>query len=192
MYTAALALLVLAALGPVWSLVGALAARLKLPKITGYIIAGIASGPAVMGALSAETLAALGPVDKLCLSLIALAAGAELQLAELRKIKRQVRRLGPAAAQAQQHALPRSRRAKHILHFTSGPPELPLQVTWITLGIAACTWVLVFPAALALAPYIPFMAAAPRHTVTAIASLIATLAVARSPASAVSKLGRWC
>ena len=59
-------------------------------------------------------------------------------------------------------------------------------MTWITLGIAACTWVLVFACTLGLVPYIPFTAKLPQSTGTAVATLAATLAVARSPASAVS------
>ena len=84
-------LLALALLSPAWYLAGRLAGKLRLlPFITGYLIAGVVSGPAGLGAISAEGLAALRPVDHTCLSLIALAAGAELQLAELRKIRRQV------------------------------------------------------------------------------------------------------
>ncbi|GAB4816047.1 hypothetical protein N2152v2_003093 [Parachlorella kessleri] len=144
-------LLTLALLSPAWYLAGRLAGKLRLlPLITGYLIAGVVSGPAGLGAVSAEGLAALRPVDHTCLSLIALAAGAELQLAELRKIRR--------------------------------------QVTWITLGIAVCTWVLVFACTLGLVPYVPFTAKLPQGTGTAVATLVATLAVARSPASAIAIL----
>lgn len=80
-------LCVLLALSPAWHLVGRLAAWLKFPMITGFLVAGVASG---LGPLTTERLESLKVVDHLCLSLIALAAGAELQLAELHKIKRQV------------------------------------------------------------------------------------------------------
>ena len=85
-------LVALALLSPAWYLAGRLAGKLRLlPFITGYLIAGVVSGPAGLGVVGPEGLAALRPVDHTCLSLIALAAGAELQLAELRKIRRQVR-----------------------------------------------------------------------------------------------------
>lgn len=193
MYQAVLYLLLLAALSPVWWAAGQLAARFKAPRITGYILAGVASGPYALGALSAEGLEVLSPVDRLSLSLIALAAGAELQVAELRKIKRQVR-----ASHSLWSAEHWRSWSIHTLHWKTHnlslgnmqePEPSPLQVTWITLGISGCTWVLVFPCALALASYLPFMAAVPPHTVTAMATLLATLAVARSPASAVRSAG---
>lgn len=83
--------LVLAVLAPTWYAAGRLAQSLRLPLITGVMLAGVASGPQALGLLNAESLSALKMVDHGCLSLIALAAGAELQLTELRKLRRQVR-----------------------------------------------------------------------------------------------------
>lgn len=82
--------LVLAALAPFWLLAGRAAQRLRLPLITGMMLAGAATGPEALGLLNSDALAALTTVDHVCLSLIALAAGAELQLGELRKLRRQV------------------------------------------------------------------------------------------------------
>jgi Kef-type K+ transport system membrane component KefB len=56
-----------------------------LPHLTGYLIAGIASGPHVLRFLDEATLKSLSPVNTLALSLIALAGGAELDLGALRK-----------------------------------------------------------------------------------------------------------
>lgn len=52
--------------------------------------AGVASGPQGLNLLSPAAVAALAPVVHACLSLIALAAGAELHLPELRRLRRQV------------------------------------------------------------------------------------------------------
>lgn len=83
-------LVVLAAVSPAWYWAGRLTARCKLPLITGFMLAGVASGPTGLGLITSAGLGSLRLVDHVCLSLIALAAGAELQMAELRKIKRQV------------------------------------------------------------------------------------------------------
>ena len=81
--------------------IGELAEVIKLPHITGYLLAGLALGPSVAHILAA-TLPALPPpldegvlnqevidqlvlLDSLALALIALTAGGELQLKELRK-----------------------------------------------------------------------------------------------------------
>ena len=53
--------------------------------------AGVASGPYVLGLLSAASVASLSPLMHACLSLIALAAGAELHLPELQRLRKQVR-----------------------------------------------------------------------------------------------------
>ena len=50
------------------------------------------SGPSVMGLLSAPALSSMKFMDGLCLSIIALAAGAELRISELRRTQRQVRK----------------------------------------------------------------------------------------------------
>lgn len=53
--------------------------------------AGVASGPYGLGLLSAASIASLSPLMHACLSLIALAAGAELHLPELQRLRKQVR-----------------------------------------------------------------------------------------------------
>jgi Kef-type K+ transport system membrane component KefB len=62
-----------------------LAAPLGLPHLTGYLIAGVASGPHVLKLVDEHTVKSLSPINTLALSLIALAGGAELDLASLRK-----------------------------------------------------------------------------------------------------------
>jgi Kef-type K+ transport system membrane component KefB len=60
-------------------------APLGLPHLTGYLIAGILSGPHVLKLVDEGTVKSLSPVNMLALSLIALAGGAELDLASVRK-----------------------------------------------------------------------------------------------------------
>lgn len=59
--------------------VGELAASVRLPKIVGYLVAGIAFGPYALGVLTAPVVDALAPVSALAIALIAFLAGAELQ-----------------------------------------------------------------------------------------------------------------
>ena len=65
-------------------LFGKKSASLKLPQITGYILAGILCGPFVFRFLSASDVADLQLLDGLALSLIALTAGGEMHLDRLR------------------------------------------------------------------------------------------------------------
>jgi Kef-type K+ transport system membrane component KefB len=69
---------------------GDLLARWRLPRITGYILAGVAFGPQLSGLVGADTVSELKLIDDLALSFIALAAGGELRLAELRERSRSI------------------------------------------------------------------------------------------------------
>ena len=51
-----------------------------LPHLTGYLLAGIVAGPFVLKLVDHDTVAGLSVADRLALSLIALAGGAELKL----------------------------------------------------------------------------------------------------------------
>jgi len=73
--TLGLGLLLLAA-----ALGGALAARFGLPRVTGYIVAGLAMGPAWRGYVRADEVDALRIVLDAGFALIALALGMELKL----------------------------------------------------------------------------------------------------------------
>ncbi len=65
-------------------LLGELTARISVPRITGYLLAGVACGPYALGMVDAEVVEHLRLVDKLALALIAFTAGAELRYASLR------------------------------------------------------------------------------------------------------------
>ena len=65
--------------------VARLADSLRLPKIVGYLAAGLVFGPSVLGVVSADASARLAPVSSLAIALIAFLAGAELRWSELRE-----------------------------------------------------------------------------------------------------------
>ncbi len=66
-------------------LAGEVAGRLKVPRITGYLVLGMVFGPFLFGLISPHDLEALRVFEELALGLIALTAGGELQIASLRK-----------------------------------------------------------------------------------------------------------
>jgi len=64
--------------------VGELAAGIRLPKIVGYLVAGLMVGPAALNFVSVPVMDQLTPISELAIALIAFLAGAELQIAEVR------------------------------------------------------------------------------------------------------------
>lgn len=64
---------------------GALASRIKLPRITGYLFAGMICGPYVLGLLDLDVVERLRTLDNLALALIAFTAGGELRMDRLRR-----------------------------------------------------------------------------------------------------------
>ncbi len=76
---AGLALLLL-----VGDLLAELVERIKLPHLTGYLLAGVIVGPHGLGTVSATAVDQLSMVNTLALALIALSAGAELTFKLLR------------------------------------------------------------------------------------------------------------
>jgi len=133
------------------SLAGRAFQRLRLPRISGYLLTGAALGPralAVLGETHAARLAMCS--DAMCLAVIGIAAGAELQLADLRR-----------------HPRP-------------------------TLVMTACVSVFsfgfVFLAFLVVGPRVAFLKELGAAHVALVGSLMGTLAIARSPASAIAVL----
>ncbi len=59
---------------------GELAARLRLPRVTGYLVLGMLGGPSVTGLATTGDLGALHLFEELALGLIALTAGGEFRL----------------------------------------------------------------------------------------------------------------
>jgi len=129
-------------------LIGDALSRLKLPKITGYILAGILFGPHLLDLVSAGVVRDLKLIDDLALTFIALAAGGELRLAELHQ-----------------------RRASIIL-----------TVLFLTVIVFSGVGAFV----LAARPLLPFLDGMPAGHLLAVALLVGTFAVARSPSSAIA------
>jgi len=70
--------------------IGMLFGRLKLPKIVGYIVAGMLFGPYVLNFFQAGDIENMKIIDQLALTFIALNAGGELRLGELSDQKRRI------------------------------------------------------------------------------------------------------
>ncbi len=66
-------------------LFGEWAHRIRLPKLTGYLFAGILLGPDLMGYFTRNSVSSLRFIDDLALTFIALSAGLELRMQDLRK-----------------------------------------------------------------------------------------------------------
>ncbi|MCB9516161.1 MAG: cation:proton antiporter [Candidatus Krumholzibacteriia bacterium] len=69
-------------------LLGEMAPPLRLPRISGYLLAGVLFGPDALGLVGADSLERLKVIDSLALTFIALSAGGELSLGELRRGRR--------------------------------------------------------------------------------------------------------
>ena len=69
---------------------GKIAARIGLPRITGYLLVGLVVGPFVSGLLTSDMLIAAKAVEGVAVALIALTAGGEIRIDWVR---RQARRL---------------------------------------------------------------------------------------------------
>ena len=64
--------------------VAEIASTLKLPRVVGYLLAGIVFGPSLANIVTVEASGTLAPVTSLAISLIAFLAGAELRWSEVR------------------------------------------------------------------------------------------------------------
>jgi Kef-type K+ transport system membrane component KefB len=65
-------------------------ANLRLPRLTGYIVAGLIVGPSVLGLVTRDMVRALGPVQGVAICLIALVAGGELNISRMRPLFRTI------------------------------------------------------------------------------------------------------
>lgn len=69
---------------------GRLSHKLKVPKVTGYMITGLIFGPSVLGLISSETLADIHMINDIALGLILFAIGGEVELHHLKSMGRKV------------------------------------------------------------------------------------------------------
>lgn len=65
--------------------IGRLVSQMSLPKLTGYILAGVLSGPFVLDLVTGDMASSLKIVSGTATAIIALEAGAELKLASVRQ-----------------------------------------------------------------------------------------------------------
>jgi Kef-type K+ transport system membrane component KefB len=65
--------------------VGEIVATWGLPKLLGYLLAGILFGPSVLGTATLGAVVNLQPINQLAVALIAFVAGAELKWSDLKK-----------------------------------------------------------------------------------------------------------
>ena len=64
--------------------VGEIATAARLPKVVGYLLAGVLFGPSALDVVGTTSITELAPVSRLAIALIAFLAGAELQWEEVR------------------------------------------------------------------------------------------------------------
>ena len=130
-------------------LVSRLMKPLKLPAVTGYLIAGILIGPYCLGRInlpadvdligmlhSTAGVESLGIISQVALGFIAFAIGTEFELKSLRKIGKQAAVIGVLQAIVTAVVVD---AALIGLHFILGEERLPLSVAIILGAIATAT-----------------------------------------------------
>jgi Kef-type K+ transport system membrane component KefB len=106
---------------------GAMAHDLKLPRLLGYLIAGLALGPSVARIVPAGVLEDLGMMKRLAVGLIGLLAGAELRMADLRGRSRSILFiLGLQTSAVVIALLGTTLLARHWIPFLTGLNAVPL------------------------------------------------------------------
>ena len=65
---------------------GKLSHRIKIPRVTGYMLVGLLFGPSVIGLISTETLNNIHLVNEIALGLILFAIGGEIEIHHLRSM----------------------------------------------------------------------------------------------------------
>src|SRR5690606_12740973 len=72
------------------TLLSELLETIGLPRLSGYLLAGVVAGPHVLHLVDHHTVERLSPVNTLALALIAIAGGAELRVSMLKSVARSV------------------------------------------------------------------------------------------------------
>ena len=130
-------------------LVSRLVKPLKLPAVTGYLIAGILIGPYCLGRISlpegfdvigmlhsTEGIEALGIISQVALGFIAFAIGTEFEMKNLRKIGKQATVIGILQALVTTLVVD---AALIGLHFILGEDKFPMSTAIILGAIASAT-----------------------------------------------------
>ena len=131
--TLALGFLVLAA-----HVGGALAARARLPRLTGYLLTGLAVGPSWARLVRPDELRALAFIGDAALALIAFAAGSRLKIDALRVARRPLARVTAEADELLALAQKEREQATDLWQFTSlikenysrGQKVVLLEIMW--------------------------------------------------------------
>jgi len=69
---------------------GRLFASMGLPKLTGYLSAGMLAGPAILGFLSEDSVEGMGLINGVAVALIALTAGSEMDFRSMKPLLRSI------------------------------------------------------------------------------------------------------
>ncbi|MBD3347887.1 MAG: hypothetical protein GF400_01675 [Candidatus Eisenbacteria bacterium] len=69
---------------------GKLASRLRLPAISGYVVAGLVLGPSILNVVPDHVVESLAPVPHIALGLIAITIGSEFRIAKLKQTGRSI------------------------------------------------------------------------------------------------------
>lgn len=117
---------------------------LKLPAVTGYLVAGILIGPYCLGLAgvkglgftTTEEVAAMGIINDVALGFIAFAIGDEFRLSQLKKTGKQATVIGIFQAVLTTALVD---AVLVGLHFILGPEKLPLSTAIILGAIASAT-----------------------------------------------------
>jgi Kef-type K+ transport system membrane component KefB len=116
---------------------GKLVSRLRMPKLTGYLLVGVVSGPFVLDLVTASTAASLKFVSDTAICVIALTAGCELNWRRIRPIRRTLWAItayaviGAMAALGGVLLLIRS-----LLPFLDGMDQITVLAVCATIGVA--------------------------------------------------------
>ena len=65
---------------------GRLVKKIKLPNVTGYLLAGLILGPSVLGVLSAHFLDAVNIISEMALGFIAFSIGNEFKMTYFKRV----------------------------------------------------------------------------------------------------------
>ena len=117
---------------------------LKLPAVTGYLVAGILIGPYCLGLAgvkglgftTTEEVAAMSIINDVALGFIAFAIGDEFRLSQLKKTGKQATVIGIFQAVLTTVIVD---TVLIVLHFILGPEKLPLSTAIILGAIASAT-----------------------------------------------------
>ncbi len=69
---------------------GKLSHRIKVPRVTGYMLTGLIFGPSVLGVISTTTLLDINVINEIALGLILFAIGGEIELHHLQAMGRKI------------------------------------------------------------------------------------------------------